>query len=53
MTLIKAKDCEEALKKREEIQSQCKHKKRIAISLEGFNLLYCVDCDKEWYNEDI
>lgn len=35
------------------IQSRCAHRRRGVVSEEGHNVLYCQDCNKPFYGEDI
>jgi len=35
------------------VQSRCKHRRRGVISEEGHNVIYCQDCLKTFYGEDI
>lgn len=35
------------------IQGRCVHQRRGVVSEEGHNLIYCQDCGKIFYEEDI
>ncbi len=51
--LLKSKQQKARYLKFKRNQDKCEHRNRCVISQDGWNLLYCPDCEKEWHDEDI